>query len=171
MTRATSLEGKNCKVSIGASKILGINKTLFVRLKNAHITFKKNDKKTMKKINKTITEIKPDMIMLPYFLENHLDHSATTQLIINSYLENYEAWFYGVHTPLHLPTHIFDITKQIITKQKAGRAYKKTLANDPILEAIISLNKYYALTKKGKGWAEPFIIMSSAQAKELFKQL
>ncbi|MBR9678774.1 MAG: PIG-L family deacetylase [Nanoarchaeota archaeon] len=159
------------KEALKASEIIGINKTIFVKLENSKITFKKNDKKTMKKINKIIIEIKPNIIILPAFLENHLDHSATTQLIINSYLENYEAWFYGVHTPISLPTHIIDITKQINVKMNALQAYKKTLLKDPMPKAIISLNNYYGLTKIGKGWAEPFIIMNSTRARELIKRI
>jgi len=149
------------KESAEALKVLGIR--YFYYLDEPECTRQLNDA-TVKKLVKILDEIKPDLIYLPWFLENHIDHIKINKLLYfasKSFKFKFDICAYEVWTPL-IPNLIVDITSVIEEKKMAMKCFKSQLHYVNYCDIVLGLNKYRTCSNmKGRGFAEAFLHTSS----------
>ena len=118
---------------------------------------------SIEKLSLIIKNKNPDLIYLPWFLDNHVDHIKFNKILFEVYKRNrfncnicsYEIW-----TPL-LPNVVVDISKNITKKKEAIMFFESQLKNVNYLDTILGINKYRSIyNMKGKGYAETFLVVS-----------
>jgi LmbE family N-acetylglucosaminyl deacetylase len=109
-----------------------------------------------------LDEVKPDAILLPWFLDNHRDHQAVNTAL-RSALEQQaagpdapEIWGFEVWTPLP-PTRLVDISAVASLKQSALAAHE--LAHRAFdVSAAMHLSRWRSVhAQMGEGHAEAFL--------------
>lgn len=120
-----------------------------------------------------IKRVKPSIIFVPSFLDNHPDHRATNEILINalrgidpSTALGIVIWAYEVWTPIY-PNRIVDISDCVEMKKKAILEHKSQLKSRNYDKAIIALNQYRAEINNISGYAEAFF----ASTPEIYKKL
>jgi LmbE family N-acetylglucosaminyl deacetylase len=112
------------------------------------------------RISGILRDTSPDVLYLPWFLDNHADHLAVNELLVRASSHCRPAcmvYAYEVWTPL-LPNRLLDITGQAALKGKALGEYASQLAEGNLVETILALNRYRSLTHgKRVGYAEAFL--------------
>ncbi len=109
-----------------------------------------------------IEETAPDVLYLPWFLDQHRDHLAVNELLLRAYPRCRQActvYGYEVWTPL-LPNRLLDITEHVEIKKEALSRYASQLAEVDLVATTLALNRYRSATNlHGKGYAEAFLRM------------
>ncbi len=126
-----------------SAQILGINRCVFLDYPDRGLI--KNEK-TVKRMADLLQEIQPDLVYLPFHLENHPDHRATTSISLEALkrwpAKNvllYEVWTTMIHNRL------VDISSVIDKKLKAIRTYRSQKDIDAFAEKIKGLNRFRSL--------------------------
>lgn len=148
--------------------ILGVSEQIFFGHRDGKLA---SGSAVNKALDELINRIKPDIIFVPSFLDNHPDHRATNEVLINLISQNanikqVEIWAYEVWTPL-FPNRIVNISFEIKNKKEAMEAHKSQLKSRRYDEAILGLNKYRAEINNCDGYAEAFF----ATTAEIYQQL
>jgi LmbE family N-acetylglucosaminyl deacetylase len=138
-----------------AAKVIGIDEVVFL-----DYPIRELDKhpEIAEKIAQLVEQHKPEILYLPFMIDNHNDHISTNKIFLNALeliphsplLYAYEVW------STFLPNVLVDITEQIERKKRAILSYKSQLAGNDYLNAIISLNRYRGILSKAKQYAEGF---------------
>ena len=119
-----------------------------------------------------IKRVKPDIIFVPSFLDNHPDHRAVNEILINVLSqEKFEGgiWAYEVWTPI-FANRIVNITSNIETKKQAMATQKSQLKARNYDQAILGLNQYRAEINGLEGFAEGFFATTVEVYKKLYKE-
>lgn len=154
-----------------ATKIIGVTDIIFLdqpetRLRTTHAL--------LKQLRDILFELKPDLLYIPSFLENNIDHLEANRILLNLSKKSafdmtvaaYEVW-----TPF-VPNFIVDITSVMPVKEKALMQYKTQLRQVDYAGTTLALNRYRsALNMKGIGYAEAFFITSWREYINLMKKL
>ncbi len=140
-----------------ASKILGINELVFWGYPDGKLA---SGTSVIRALQDLIKRIKPDIIFLPSFLDNHGDHRVVNEIFINAYqnlqeVQKAEIWAYEIWTPI-LVNRLVDITLYIKTKREAILAHESQIRSRGYDKAILGLNQYRAEINKISGYAEAF---------------
>lgn len=125
-----------------AAAILGIDRLIFLNSRDTEISC---THKTVKELSDILEDIKPDVIFLPFLLDNHRDHLATNAIFVeaskNLYKEimccGYEVW-----TPITTANCIVDITETISIKMAALGEHKSQMTEINLVDAAVGLSKY-----------------------------
>lgn len=135
----------------------------------------------VKGLTTLIKEFKPDIILVPSFLDNHPDHRVTNEILLNtlSEIENESPsttlgtdltiWAYEIWTPIY-PNRLVDINSVIDTKKEAISKHKSQLDSRGYDKAVIALNQYRAEINNISGYAEAFFASSVEIYKELYRK-
>lgn len=116
----------------------------------------------LKKLGNIISEKKPDLLYIPSFLDNHIDHFEANRIVqqlsrrisLSCTVAAYEVW-----TPL-MPNTMVDITAVAPEKEAALKQYGTQLKQVDYLSTTLALNRYRAgVHLRGKGYAEAFLVM------------
>jgi N-acetylglucosamine malate deacetylase 1 len=110
-----------------AANVLGYTFTHFFEFKPKHIPV---DLNTLKNFAQIINDKKPDIIFLPFILDDHDDHRRANELLLaahengllNKVAEKTEIWAYQVYTALPLNC-VVNITDVIDRKSEAISCY------------------------------------------------
>ncbi len=112
------------------------------------------------RVAQILRDTSPDVLYLPWFLDNHADHLAVNELLVHASSHCRPAcmvYAYEVWTPL-LPNRLLDITDRAALKKRALGEYASQLAEGNLVETILALNRYRSLThRNGLGYAEAFL--------------
>jgi LmbE family N-acetylglucosaminyl deacetylase len=165
---ATKIREKEAQ---NACKILGVEKTIFIREKDRSIS---ETGKIIQKLIKIIREIKPNFIYAPHPEEKDVEHKITYKttkeaswLSKSAYFPNLgnptksiEAiYLYEVWTPMKDFFKKEDITNVIDIKTKALSMYKSQIGYLNLIDATIGLNMYRgSMIGTTKRFAEVFQI-------------
>lgn len=156
------------KESIEALKVIGIKKYYFLDEIDGSLKIKK---KTIKSLLKIFYDIQPDLVYLPWFLDNHVDHVKANKVLLqicNNYGFNFNVCAYEVWTPL-IPNIIVDIGKVFGIKKKALLCFKSQLKYTDYLSITSGLNKYRTIYNlDGKSYAEAFLYLPAIEYFNLF---
>ena len=148
------------KESEKACEILGINDFHYLDEVDGDVSGIK--KSTVEKFIKIIEDKKPDLIYLPWYSDNHIDHLKANNLLkicYEKYKFNCNICAYEVWTPLR-PNILIDVSKEFSIKEKAIKCFKSQLKNVDYLKSIKGLNSYRSMTlSKGKGFTEAFLYL------------
>ena len=157
------------KESIEALKIIGINKAYFLNEDDGVRSIKR---KTIKSMVKIFYEIKPDLVYLPWFLDNHGDHIKANFVLLEvskNYGLNFNVCAYEVWTPL-IPNIIIDISDFYKIKKKASLCFKSQIKENNYIAGIFGLNKYRTMFGlKRAAYAEAFLYLPAKEYLKLFK--
>ncbi len=117
----------------------------------------------IRRFGRILQDTRPDVVCLPWFLDNHVDHLAANDLLVHAssccqpgcLVYAYEVW-----TPL-MPNRLLDITEVAGIKRKALAAYGSQLSDVDLVRTTLGLNQYRSMTHlKGAGYAEAFLRMN-----------
>ena len=154
-----------------ATKTVGITDIIFLDQPETRL---RTTNSLLKQLTDILIELKPDLLYIPSFLENNIDHFEANRILLN--LSNKSAFdmtvaAYEVWTPI-VPNFIVDITSVMPVKEKALMQYKTQLRQVDYAGITLALNRYRsALTMKGIGYAEAFFIASWKEYMNLMKKL
>jgi len=154
-----------------ATAILGIDRLIFLDQPDGRL---RPTARLIDRLAEIVSSEQPDLIYLPSFLENHIDHFEVSRILLalaaKIRLEcnvcAYEAW-----TPL-LPNIVVDITDVIEKKKEAAQQYVSQLKQVDYLNAVVGLNRYRSVyVMRGRGYAEAFLFASFKRYVRLMKRL
>ncbi len=127
-----------------------------------------------KKLKEVIESEKPDVIIIPDFIENHADHYKIAEelyfVLKNRPDFKVKILMYEIWTP-HQPNVVIEITNYIEKKIEVLKLYKSQLKNKDYINMVTGLNSYRAaylkysendIEKKTK-YAESFVLIHSAE--------
>jgi len=153
------------KEARNACKILGVQKTIFLREDDRNIYNKKGE--IIQKLIKVIRDTKPSLIYAPHPNEKDIEHRIAYEVIKEAawlskspYLPKVGAptksietiYLYEVWTPMKDFFIREDITSVVDVKTKALLSYKSQLEHLNLVDAIVGLNMYrgsmVGITKK-----------------------
>ena len=96
------------------------------------------------KLREQLQELKPSIVYLPFFLEEHPDHRAASQLLLgamNGVELKFQCFGYEVWTPL-FPNCFVNIDDTIEKKRRSLNHYQSQLAEADYMHTAIGLNAY-----------------------------
>lgn len=121
----------------------------------------------------TLVAARPDIVYLPFFLEEHPDHRAVSTLLseaVNGARMSFRCHGYEVWTPL-FPNCLVRIDETIDAKRRAIGHYRSQLSEADYLHTALGLNAYRssALADGECRYAEAFYAVSLSQYLDLFR--
>jgi LmbE family N-acetylglucosaminyl deacetylase len=116
----------------------------------------------------------PDVIFLPFMLDNHADHIAISRAFVKSYKQNpidCLVYAYPVWGTL-MPNTICDITGVWEDKKRAIECYKSQTATRDYVKMASSIAQFWAIVKgKNIDYAETFFKSTSKEYVSLVKRV
>jgi len=127
------------------------------------------------KLRDVLLKHQPEIVYLPFYLEEHPDHRATSQVLLDAVAGTslqFQCMGYEVWTPL-FPNCLVRIDSTVETKKQALAEYRSQLQQCDYLHASIGLNAHRSaglLNPKGfqGGYAEAFYATPLPQYREQF---
>jgi LmbE family N-acetylglucosaminyl deacetylase len=165
------LEEVRKKEADNATRLLGISRLIFLDQPESQL---KTTDALVKRLKDIIIELKPDLLYIPSFLDNHIDHFETNRILFNLHKEcqmSLNIAAYEVWTPI-LPNTVVDISPLIDKKELALRQYHSQLRQVDYVQTTLALNKYRsAFHLKGQGYAEAFLVVPIREYTDLMTKL
>ena len=152
-----------------SKNILGISESVFFGYPDGKLAAGTS---AIKALSDLIERVKPDIIFLPSFLDNHSDHRVVNEIFLNASKglpEDFPIWAYEVWTPL-FANRILDISLYIKTKTEAIMAHASQLKSRRYDKAINGLNQYRAEINNIQGFAEAFFASPLKIYRELYRR-
>jgi LmbE family N-acetylglucosaminyl deacetylase len=157
------------KESQKAATIVGISRCEFLREKDQEL---KSTDTVVMRLNDLLLEIKPDLVYLPFFLDNHPDHIATNTIfyrVVQNSKVKFKCCFYETWSPL-FPNLLVDISNEMDLKVKAIEEFKTQLKQLDYVRISKGLNSYRSmLFGKSSTYAEAFYMMPINEYIALFQ--
>lgn len=127
------------------------------------------------KLREVLLRQQPDIVYLPFYLEEHPDHRAASQVLLDAASGTslqFQCMGYEVWTPL-FPNCLVRIDSTVEVKKQALQEYRSQLQQCDYLHASIGLNAHRSaglLNPKGSqgGYAEAFYSLSLPEYREQF---
>ncbi len=171
--RDSSLATKRKKEAQEAAEKISVKELIFWGYKDDKLLANQTSIKAMISI---ILELKPDIIYVPSFLDDHPDHKQTNNILNFSFKnilaqnKNYNplVLMSEVWSPI-LPNRIIDITNVIDVKKEAIKCHATQLKSRNYEKAMISLNQYRAQINGIDGYAEAFFALNARLYSKLFE--
>ena len=124
-----------------AGEVLGVRNIAFLDAEDGRL---RTDSLVPNRLRILLERERPDVVYLPFFLENHVDHCAASQVLMAATADtrdNFECRCYEVWTPL-FPNIVVEIDAAIELKKRALRCYESQLADMDYVHTGIGLNAY-----------------------------
>jgi LmbE family N-acetylglucosaminyl deacetylase len=124
------------------------------------------------RIGQVLAELQPELVYLPFYLEEHTDHRAVSSVLIDGARgrwERFQCIGYEVWTPL-FPNCLVRIDETLPLKKAALAHYETQLAETDYIHACVGLNAHRSaglLDAKG-GYAEAFHVASFADYRQQY---
>jgi N-acetylglucosamine malate deacetylase 1 len=152
-----------------AMQAIGIQAGIFLDVPDGHL---EPNSKIQNELRNILNSIRPTLVYLPFFLEEHPDHRAAVDILFSaSAVSNwqFDCCFYEIWTPL-FPNCIVDISNVIDIKKKAIECYHSQLAVNNYQHAFVGLNAYraLALASTTSGFAEAFWRLPLTSCRKLY---
>lgn len=116
----------------------------------------------------------PDVIFLPFMLDNHADHIAISRAFAKSYKQNpidCLVYAYPVWNTL-MPNVVYDITSVWEDKKRAIECYKSQTATRDYVKMASSIAQFWAIVKgKNIEYAETFFKATAKEYISLVKKV
>lgn len=119
-----------------------------------------------------LRERQPDLVYLPFYLEEHVDHRATSKVLLDAVAGTslrFQCIGYEVWTPL-FPNCLVRIDETMPTKKQALTHYASQLAEMDYMHACVGLNAHRSagLLDARNGYAEAFHVLSLPDYREQY---
>jgi N-acetylglucosamine malate deacetylase 1 len=114
------------------------------------------------KLRSVLESVRPDVVILPWFLDNHPDHKAANQLFAQAcdrkgmLVLGYEIW------AMSDPNAYFEITEQLEDKVSLVKNYESQLKDADYVtfaEGLARVRGYQLIRKTGRRAAEAFVAL------------
>jgi len=144
--------------------MVGIKNLIFFDNRDSELSAKP---KTVKELIDILGDIKPEAVFLPFMLDNHPDHMATSRIFYSAIKEcnrTFMCYTWGIWTPLPYFNLAVDITPYVDLKRKALEAHRSQTDVFDVVGATLGLGRYYHVFSGGKGnsgWAEVYLASPS----------
>lgn len=138
---STALTETRTAEAQGAMAALGIRHSMFLGAEDGHL---KSTAALAAKLRTVLTENRFDLVYLPFFLEEHPDHRATSALLLDAADTtglNPQCLAYEVWTPL-FPNCLVNIDETLERKRSALEHYRSQLADVDYAHTQFGLNAY-----------------------------
>jgi LmbE family N-acetylglucosaminyl deacetylase len=153
-----------------AMKILGVKEGIFLDAEDDKLA-------TTNGIHHRLTQIldtiQPDLVYLPFFLEEHLDHRAVSQILLDateSTRLQFDCCGYEIWTPL-FPNCFVDISDTIEIKKQALQEYQSQLADKDYIHTSLGLSAYRSIALAAKrGYVEAFFMAPLEEYRRVYQQ-
>jgi len=154
-----------------ATGILGIKNLIFLDEPETQL---KANRKLLRTLADMFNKLRPDLVYLPSFVENHIDHLELNRIffrlvrLLNMKFNvcAYEAW-----TPI-LPNIIVDIGSVIGKKEQALKEYKSQIRQVDYVSVTLALNRCRSVTNlQGRSYAEAFFFTTCKEYIDLMEEL
>jgi len=113
----------------------------------------------MKKMRQIISDTSPNIIYLPSFLDNHIDHVELNRVLyhaLSGVEGDLEIRLFGLWTIIP-PNFIVDITEVIDRKIEAVNKYRSQIVQVDYLSVTLALNRYWSIKYGDKpGYSEVY---------------
>ena len=152
------------KEAYKAAKILETDRCIFMDFPDREL---RCNTESVRKIELLLQELNPNIIYIPFYLDNHPDHKATAEICIDALRRQpiKNAFFYEVWTAM-IPNRIVNIDSCIEKKMEAISIYKSQKGIEKLGEQIKSLNKFRAIGgNDGFNYAEALYKISNNELK------
>jgi LmbE family N-acetylglucosaminyl deacetylase len=127
------------------------------------------------KLAQLLKSLRPGVIYLPFFLEEHVDHRAVSQVLMEAVAGvagtelDFDCVGYEVWTPL-FPNYLVEIGDVIEIKRQALEKYQSQLADSDYIHTALGLNAYRSSALLDtRGYAEAFFYASKKEYLDLYK--
>jgi N-acetylglucosamine malate deacetylase 1 len=167
LVKARSLEFKEASKMLGAASALHLD---ILTADDEPFTQMQIDR-----LRSVVQEIRPDVVLLPWFLDGHIDHRRTNILFaracgdLEMTVLGYEIW------SMLEPNAIFDISEHLTDKLALIRNYPTQLRTVDYIEYVSGLAKvrayHAALRPLRTGAAEAFVALPCREYCELISEL
>lgn len=152
-----------------ALKKIGVRYSIFLDYRENQID---KDEKIREEVKKYLRMIKPEIVYLPSFLEEHPDHLSATKILLDSTEKNninFLCCCYEIWTPLYYNC-LVDIEDVIVKKKEAIGCYKSQLKFKDYIHAISGINAYRSISILGKTkYVEAFLMLPLNEYRKLYK--
>ena len=120
------------------------------------------DEASVAKLRSVLDSVRPDVVVLPWFLDNHIDHQAANQLFARAcdnpgiLVLGYEIW------AVLEPNAYFDITSHLDAKLNLVKNYGSQLKEadySTFAQGLAWVRGYQLIKKTGRPAAEAFIAL------------
>jgi LmbE family N-acetylglucosaminyl deacetylase len=142
--------------SIGAMEALGVERMEFL---DQPETMLKPGTEVERGVTEIINRFDPDVIYLPSFLENHIDHLELNRLfyrVVKKMDRDLEIRLFGLWTIIP-PNFLVDIGDDFDRKIQAINKYRSQITQVDYLSVTIAINRYWSIRYgDGTGYLESF---------------
>ena len=157
-----------------AAAILGIEELYFLDAIDGSL---RPDDVVVEALARRVTELRPEIIYLPFAMDMHGDHwqtnlvfAACVDRLPPRLLQHAVCRGYEVGTPA-VANRLADITAVMDVKRAALRAFPSQLEHKDYVRCVEGLNAYRSITfGRGRGYAEAFHESSVAAYRELLRR-
>lgn len=160
-----SLEKKMEEEAQQVSKFVGYD-TEFLRYPLNEIPIEMNAKE---KVAACINQFQPDVLFVPFLLDDHDDHRRVSHLLYLIYKEDllkrpFAVWAYQVYSTV-FPNIIVDITEVVEDKAKAVDLWSSQKRTRDLTHYILGMNAFNSrfLRQAGKRYVETFFAVPSEE--------
>jgi LmbE family N-acetylglucosaminyl deacetylase len=144
------------KEARSACDVIGIRQLEFLGARDQEL---RATTKIVKQLEQVLAKCNPDLVYVPFFLDNHLDHLETNRVLVQAAgavnsqtkVAMYETW-----TPLVCPNLLVNTTEVMDLKERAIRCHKTQMKVINFMTAFGGLNAYRAAFAGINGYAEAF---------------
>jgi N-acetylglucosamine malate deacetylase 1 len=153
-----------------AMETLGIQSGIFLNAEDGQLSSAHD---LPNRVRQILHSVQPHLVYLPFFLEEHPDHRAVTQILLDATEGSglgFDCCGYEVWTPL-FPNCLVEINEVVGMKKQALQRYQSQLLGNDYLHAVLGLNAYrsIALPEKHGGFVEAFFLAPLQEYRELYK--
>ena len=130
-----------------------------------------SDPALQSRLREILDEVRPEVVYLPFFLEEHPDHRAAGRALLDSTLGRgyrFDCMGYEVWTPL-FPNCLVEISDVVEVKKQALLHYASQLADKDYVHSALGLNAYRSshLQRQG-GYVEAFYAAGVEEYRRLY---
>ncbi len=163
--RAQAIQTRREREALRASKIVGIEETIFLRLKDLEIRTEVVEKNTSKEFLELLEKEQPRAVFTTAPDDIHTDHRSVANFVLATTKQaNYQGpiWTYTVWNPIHLinrkqPTLVVDITETFKKKWEAIHVYESQKISTYQLIPTVLIRGFLHGMRYGHRMAEVFI--------------
>lgn len=126
----------------------------------------------LRKLTQMLKSFAPELIFIPWFFDNHVDHVEANMILYRIEKELDEDIFilgYEVWTPLS-PNLYVDVTRYASKKREALHCFSSQLEQVDYLRTSMALSRRRALEAAIRGYAEAFLCLHAREYFDLIKR-
>jgi len=162
--------------AVAALEILGVEHGYFLDAPDGEL--RQHAATVATQIADILAEWRPDIVLLPFLTDRHVDHFATNQCFLDAasrldarWAESLNCLGYETWSPIYANLYV-DITATIDCKRRALSCHASQLQSDDFLEGVEGLNRFRAVTGlTGGTYAEAFFLAPLATYRRLHSNL